>query len=232
MKLFNLKMIFDVNRTSDSRHEVVSALTSTGLVFMSFDSHAFVFLLSVALILLTPGPTNTLLALAGLGLGMRRALPLLVFELAGYLISISLWGLLLAPIQLQFPWIATLVKVAASAYLAWTAVKVWRDAKLLQTSQQRTITPKVLFVATLLNPKGVLFALVIFPPHAFDMLQSYALTMVSFACLLVPIGAIWISLGHVLNNRRLTFINPRKIQQVSAVALGMFSAFIVWAAFR
>jgi len=199
---------------------------------MSPDLHSFVFLLSVALILLTPGPTNTLLALAGLGLGLRRALPLLAFELAGYLISISSWGLLLAPVQLQFPWIATLVKVAGSCYLAWTAVKVWRDAKLLQTPQQRTITPKVLFVATLLNPKGLLFALVIFPPHTFEVLQSYALTMAAFACLLVPVGALWIGLGHALNNRHLRFINPCKIQQVSAVALGMFSAFIAWAAFR
>jgi len=199
---------------------------------MSFDFHSFVFLLSVALILLTPGPTNTLLALAGLGLGMRRALPLLAFELAGYVIAISLWGVLLAPVQLQFPWIASLVKVAGSGYLAWTAIKVWRDARLLQTPQQRTITPKVLFVATLLNPKGLLFALVIFPAHAFEALPGYVLAMLSFSCLLVPIGAIWIGIGHALNNKRLTFVSPRKIQQVSAVALGMFSAFIAWAAFR
>lgn len=199
---------------------------------MSFDVHSFVFLLSVALILLTPGPTNTLLALAGLGLGIRRALPLLAFELAGYLISISSWGILLAPLQLQFPWIATLVKVASSGYLAYTAIKVWRDAKLLQTPQQRSITPRILFVATLLNPKGLLFALVIFPPHSFETLPNYAWTMLAFACLLAPIGAAWISLGHVLNKQRLGFISPRKIQQLSSVALGMFSAFIAWAAFR
>ncbi|MFL9926751.1 LysE family transporter [Herbaspirillum lusitanum] len=199
---------------------------------MSFDLQSFVFLLSVALILLTPGPTNTLLALAGLGLGVRRALPLLAFELAGYFISISLWGILLAPVQLHYPWIATLVRIASSAYLAYTAVMVWRDARLLQTPQQKTITPGVLFVATLLNPKGLLFALVIFPAHTFEAMHSYALAMLSFACLLVPIGACWIGLGHALNHKRLSFISPRKIQQLSSVALGMFSAFIAWAAFR
>ncbi|MFJ9450348.1 LysE family translocator [Herbaspirillum sp. NPDC101397] len=199
---------------------------------MSFDFHSFVFLLSVAVILLTPGPTNTLLALAGLGLGIRRALPLLAFELAGYLLSISLWGILLAPIQVQFPWIATLVKVASSGYLAYTAIKVWRDARLLQTPQQRSITPRILFVATLLNPKGLLFALVIFPPHAFETLPAYALAMVPFTCLLAPIGALWISVGSALNTKRLSFIGPRKIQQISSVALGMFSALIAWTAFR
>lgn len=199
---------------------------------MSFDFHSFVFLFGVALILLTPGPTNTLLALAGFGLGLRRALPLLAFELAGYVISISTWGILLVPVQLQFPWIATLVKVASSCYLAYTAIKVWRDARLLQSPQQTTITPKVLFVATLLNPKGLLFALVIFPTHTFETLQSYAFAMITFSCLLVPIGTIWIGLGNVLNNQHLSFISPRKIQQLSSVALGMFSAFIAWAAFR
>ena len=199
---------------------------------MSFDFHSFIFLLSVALVLLTPGPTNTLLALAGFGLGILRALFLLAFELAGYVISISMWGILLAPIQLQFPWIATLVKVASSCYLAYTAIKVWRDAGLLQTPQQRSITPKILLVATLLNPKGLLFALVIFPAHTFETLPAYVFAMVSFACLLAPIGAIWIGVGNALNNKRLTFISPRKIQQLSSVALGMFSALIAWAAFR
>ena len=199
---------------------------------MTFDSPLLVFVLSVALILVTPGPTNTLLALAGLGLGLRRALPLLVVELAGYFISISTWGLLLAPLQAQHPWVATLVRIASACYLAYTAVKVWRDARLLQSGQQRAIMPRQLFTATLLNPKGLLFALVIFPPHAFETLRLYAVAMAAFTCLLVPIGALWICLGHALGHGRLRFVSPRKVQQLGSVAIAMFSAFIAWAAFR
>lgn len=72
----------------------------------------------------------------------------------------------------------------------------------------------------------------IFPAHTFETLPAYVFAMVSFACLLAPIGAIWIGVGNALNNKRLTFISPRKIQQLSSVALGMFSALIAWAAFR
>jgi threonine/homoserine/homoserine lactone efflux protein len=88
------------------------------------------------------GTNQYLLALANFGLGIRQALPLLVFELAGYAISISTWGILLAPIQSQLLWITALVKIASSGYLAYTAMKVWRDARLLQTPRQRSITSK------------------------------------------------------------------------------------------
>ncbi|MCA1325063.1 LysE family translocator [Herbaspirillum sp. alder98] len=199
---------------------------------MTFDSPFLIFLLSVALILITPGPTNTLLAVAGLGLGWRRALPLLLFEFAGYFISISVWGLLLAPLQAQHPWVATLVRIASACYLAYTAVKVWRDARLLHSGQQRTITPRMLLMATLLNPKGLLFALVIFPPHAFETPHLYAVSMTSFTLLLVPIGTLWISLGHALGHERLRFVSPRKVQRLGSVAIAMFSVFIAWAAFR
>ena len=43
-------------------------------------------------ILFTPGPTNTLLATAGLQSGWARAGKLIPFELAGYVVAISVWG--------------------------------------------------------------------------------------------------------------------------------------------
>ncbi|MBP0598220.1 LysE family transporter [Herbaspirillum sp. LeCh32-8] len=198
----------------------------------SFDSAYVVFLFSVALILITPGPTNTLLAIAGLGLGLRRALHLLAFEFSGYFLSISAWGLLLAPLQSQHPWMSPVVKIASSCYLAYTAVKVWRDARLLQTPQQRAITPRMLFIATLLNPKALLFALVLFPAHSFESAPAYALAMASFTCLLVPIGALWIAVGQLLGARRRAILAPGNIQRASSVALAMFSAFIFWGAWR
>ena len=48
-----------------------------------------------AIVLLMPGPTNTLLAAAGLKQDLRRSAHLTVAELAGYLVSISLWRICL-----------------------------------------------------------------------------------------------------------------------------------------
>ncbi len=201
-------------------------------IIVTLNFNFLVFMLSTIAILLTPGPTNTLLASAGLGQGMRKAFPLVAFELAGYLIAISAWGIFLASAQHHYPWLGISVRVASSCYLAYMAVKIWRAAHALPTSEQKTIGPKALFVATLLNPKGLLFASAIFPPHTFDDVQVYLAAMALFSCLLLPIGIVWIKFGAALGSGRLLRINPVKLQRVAALAIGVFSVSIAWTTFR
>jgi len=50
------------------------------------------FAFAVIAILATPGPTNALLATAGAANGLRRSLPLVPAELAGYVIAIAAGG--------------------------------------------------------------------------------------------------------------------------------------------
>lgn len=199
---------------------------------MVMESHFLVFALSTAVILLTPGPTNTLLAAAGLGQGMRGALPLAAFELAGYLIAISAWGIFLTSAQQHYPWLGTLVRVASSCYLAYIALRMWAAARALSGSAQRPIGPKALFLATLLNPKGLVFASATFPPHAFEDIRVYLAAIALFACLLLPIGLIWIKFGAALGSGRLTIMNPVKLQRAAALAIGMFSVSIAWTTFH
>ncbi len=199
---------------------------------MPTDSNFIAFALTTAIILLTPGPTNTLLAAAGLGQGMRGALPLAAFELAGYLVAISVWGFFLTSAQQQYPWLGTSVRIASSCYLAFMAVKMWRAAQALSASEQRLIGPGDLFLATLLNPKGLVFASAIFPPHAFDDIQVYLAAIALFACLLLPIGLIWIRFGAALASGRLTFMSPAKLQRAAALAIGVFSVSIAWTTFH
>lgn len=199
---------------------------------MTYDFNCPVFVISTAAILLTPGPTNTLLAAAGLGRGVRGALPLVAFECAGYLTAISAWGIFLTSVEQHYLWLGISVRVASSCYLGYIAVKLWRATLALPTSEQRPIGPKVLFMATLLNPKGLVFASAIFPPHAFDNMQVYLAATTSFACLLLPIGLLWIRFGAALGSGRLMFMSPVKLQRAAALAIGMFSASIAWAAFH
>jgi threonine/homoserine/homoserine lactone efflux protein len=184
----------------------------------------------IVVVLITPGPTNTLLAAAGLRQGVRRSLPLIVAELAGYLVSISVWGHFLARAAYALPRLPSLLRVVAGVYIACLAVDMWRAAVALPDSTQRASGPPTLFVATLLNPKGLLFAGTIFPGIAFVQVPAYATAMLMFACLLVPIALAWIAFGAALGSGKLTWLNPVKMQRGASIVLGVFSLSLAWAA--
>ena len=59
---------------------------------MHSTSDTVLFVLGIIIVLIMPGPTNTLLAAAGLRQGVKRAARLAGAELAGYVASISVWG--------------------------------------------------------------------------------------------------------------------------------------------
>ena len=199
---------------------------------MTPDFNLPIFALSTAVILLTPGPTNTLLAAAGLERGTRGALPLIACELFGYLIAISVWGAVLAPLQSSYPWVAILARTASSVYLIYIAVTVWRAASVLPASGQRSIGPKALFVATLLNPKALLFSSAIFPSVASDNMQVYLTATALFSFLLIPIGIAWTMFGAAFANGRLKSMDRVKFQRATALLLCAFSASIAWTTFH
>ncbi|CAE6737686.1 LysE family translocator [Paraburkholderia domus] len=184
----------------------------------------------IIVVLITPGPTNTLLAAAGLRQGVRRSLPLIATELAGHLLSISVWGHFLAQAAHALPWLPSLLRVAAGVYIAYLAVDMWRAAVALPDSTQRASGKRTLFVATLLNPKGLLFAGTIFPAIAFAHVSVYAVAMLIFACLLVPIALAWIAFGAALGSGKLAWLNPVKMQRGASIVLGVFSLSLAWAA--
>jgi threonine/homoserine/homoserine lactone efflux protein len=199
-----------------------------------FSATAFALLaVGIIVVLITPGPTNTLLAAAGLRQGVRRSLPLIAAELAGYLVSISAWGRFLAHAAHALPWLPSLLRVAAGVYIAYLAIDMWRAAVALpdstQRTGQRTSGIRTLFVATLLNPKGLLFGGTIFPAIAFTHLPAYGLAMLTFACLAVPIALAWIAFGAALGNGKL-WLDPVKMQRGASIVLGVFSVSLAWAA--
>ncbi|PLZ01258.1 multidrug transporter MatE [Burkholderia sp. WAC0059] len=187
--------------------------------------------LGIAVVLVTPGPTNTLLAAAGLRQGLRRSIPLTGAELAGYLASISVWGLFLARLAHTLPWLPPVVRIASSVYIAWLALRMWRTSAPAATPQPG-IGARALFVATLLNPKAILFASAIFPAAAFAGLPAYVEAMVIFAALLVPIGLLWIAFGSQLGSGRLAWLDPSRVQRGASVVLGLFSLSLAWTVFR
>ncbi len=81
--------------------------------------------LGCVIVLIMPGPTNTLLATAGLRWGVRRSVHLTGAEFAGYFVSISGWGYFLSHAATSLAWPPTLLRVGGVALngagIAYTA---------------------------------------------------------------------------------------------------------------
>lgn len=183
--------------------------------------------LTVAAVLLTPGPTNTLLFLAGSRDGIRRSLPLIAAEWVGYLIAIGVWCVFLALAAAMAPWAPPVARACAAAYIAYSAIKLWRTAPQAGAAGSKGIGPRDLFTVTLLNPKAFFFATVVFPPLAAGpaaLLEAYLI----FSALLLPIAALWISMGAAVLSYPSATPRQPLVHRIASVVLMGFSGSICY----
>ncbi|KAA8733797.1 LysE family translocator [Acinetobacter qingfengensis] len=177
----------------------------------------------VVTILITPGPTNTLLASSGIQMGVKRSLKLIPSEVLGYFIAISLWGLLIESVSGNLPWLPAILKLVSASYIVFLALKLWKTSTQQLDIHQPTITAKTLFFATLLNPKGLLFASAIFPKIAWSEFHQYAIHMGTFLVLITPIAFLWVVFGAALISNKISWLNQRNMQRTASLVLITFS---------
>ncbi|MES2257158.1 MAG: LysE family transporter [Pseudomonadota bacterium] len=187
--------------------------------------------LTIAAVLLTPGPTNTLLFLAAAKQGVRRSLPLIGAELLGYCFSIAGWCGFLGLTSALFPQGPSVGRALAAAYVAYLAVKMWGEANREHAQQARAVRGRTLFVSTLLNPKAFFFAATVFPPAsagATAFIQAYTL----FVSLAIPIGVTWMTFGAWVATRGAAQGNHRLVHRGASLVLAVFSVSICASLFR
>jgi threonine/homoserine/homoserine lactone efflux protein len=189
---------------------------------------ALSFAAAVALILATPGPTNTLLAAAGARAGLRASLTLVPAEMLGYALAIAVWGLGLEPASAAMPWLPLVLRMCCVVYLLAVALALWRRAGTPIHGVPPQSAGRV-FVATLLNPKALLFAVAVFPAEAFAGPAAFGAWIGLFAAVLTPIALGWIWLGSALAGGG--GARTRLVERVAAVLLGSFSATLAATAF-
>jgi threonine/homoserine/homoserine lactone efflux protein len=85
------------------------------------------------------------------------------------------------------------------------------------------------FVATLLNPKALLFAVAVFPAEAFLDPAAFGRWIALFAAILVPIALAWIALGSALAGGG--HARARLVERAAALLLGGFSVSLAASAF-
>ncbi len=184
--------------------------------------------LYVSLVLIVPGPTNTLLLSSGLKVGVRRTSPLIVAEALGYVTAVSAWGFFLNALSASRPWLPVAVKLLSSVYILYLAVKIWRQSHALQHVAANPVSSRDMFATTLMNPKALLFASTLFPLAAFQSAIYFAWTIAVFLVVLVPIAIGWSTLGVLLTARRTWAPHTPKLLRGASLVLLMFSGTLVY----
>lgn len=191
---------------------------------------SWLFIGLVATILLTPGPTNTLLASSGVQVGLRKSVKLIPAEVLGYVISISAWGMLIGKVSTTLPLLPPILKLLSACYIIYLAIKLWHTANQEIELNQPTIRTRELFCATLLNPKALLFASAIFPVAAWSDFHIYLIYMMAYLALITPIALFWIFLGSLLASKKVAWLNQTNLQKTASLVLVSFSIPISYSA--
>jgi len=142
--------------------------------------------MGAALILVVPGPTNTLLLTAGYLRGIRRAAPLVAAEMVGYGLAISVWGFFLFALATHYPLVMPVARLSCALFIVLLALRVWRTPALAATGTASPITLRTMFTATLLNPKALIFASAVFPREVYGLPELFAYALVAFWLTIAP----------------------------------------------
>jgi threonine/homoserine/homoserine lactone efflux protein len=179
------------------------------------------FLLAVIVLLAVPGPTNAVMAVAGGSNGARAPWPYVAATVAGYAAIIVAARLVLLPLITALPPLGVALRLLVVAYLLFAAWRLWGGARD-RAGGEGEIAPLLVFTTTALNPKGLVFALSIFPA-AHPMLWAYAL---AFAVLTVIVGLGWFFAGRMI--AAWSGPHARLIPRGGALVLTGFAAYLAW----
>jgi len=176
------------------------------------------FVVATFSLLAVPGPTNALLATSGASTGISRSIHLLAAALAGYLTSVAALRLGLGPLMMSVPLAAWILRAAVIIYLVHIASLLWRYRSSSESRDPAPVSFKSVLVTTLLNPKGLVLALVLLPQHpngSFELLPWIA----TMAVLIVAIGLAWIAMGATLERALREAGRPDLMYRLSAAVL-------------
>jgi threonine/homoserine/homoserine lactone efflux protein len=182
---------------------------------------------ALMLLLLAPGPTNTLLFRAGGLFGFRASWTLLFIECLAYVLQVSAWGVALFYLAAYSPWAVKLIQLAAGTYLLVVSWRLWRSAKTSDGVTRDRFTGGYFFWMTVMNPKGLLIASLIAPPDTFTYWPGYLSFMCTLALVVVLVGSAWIVFGVGVVGRGRHWLTPRVINRTAALAIGCFASVLL-----
>lgn len=185
------------------------------------------FTLAILLLLCTPGPTNTLMALGGYARGWLKGLPLIAGELGGYLLVIVPVATLAAPFFHAYPQALVWAKLAAGVWVLYLGYRLWTSEK--QAKEAVEISIRQVFVTTVLNPKALIIALVIMPHGGLTELAPW---LALFAGLVLLAANGWIAFGSLMRRTERFEVKPIVVRRVAAACLVLFAMILASASIQ
>ena len=172
--------------------------------------------LAVLALLLTPGPTNTLILLAGAERGLQGALRLIPAELAGYFLTVLPLALLGAAALDGLPALRVAVTLAAALWVAVLAVRLWHLPEADPAA--RAVSARALVTTTALNPKALIFGLVLLPSP-----DRLGWNLALFAGLVALVALFWAAVGAGLGGagQPRTMLVLRRLASVFLAAMSL-----------
>ncbi|NVZ68764.1 LysE family translocator [Pseudomonas costantinii] len=182
---------------------------------------------ALMLLLLAPGPTNTLLFRAGVLFGYRASWTLAFIECLAYLLQVSVWGVALLYLATYSPWALKATQLAAACYLLYVSFKLWQRKNSAADPSHDRFSGLYFFWLTVMNPKGLLIVSFIAPISAFATLQGYAEFMTTLVLVVIPVGSAWIILGSRFEGIQKAWLTPLKINRASSIAICCFATIMM-----
>lgn len=183
---------------------------------------------ALGLLLLMPGPTNTLLLRSGILTGFRRAWPLSLLECLAYLLQISFWGYLLSHLGDHVPWGLKCVQFASVCYLIRTSYLLWcKPDETLKAAPEARVSRLHFFLLTLINPKGLLIVSFIVPMQTFTDLSLYVQFVAQLTAVVIPVGCAWVLFGARIKRGGYAWLTPHAINRTASVVIGLFTLAIL-----
>jgi threonine/homoserine/homoserine lactone efflux protein len=113
------------------------------------------------------------------------------------------------------------VPVAAAVWVMYLAVALWRAP--VAHAVHGAVTARQVFVTTMLNPKALIFGLVLLPP---GRAAAFPLHLAIFAVSVLAVAAIWAGGGALLAGRNEAMAGGRQLwaRRIAASWLALLSA--------
>lgn len=182
---------------------------------------------ALVLLLVVPGPTNTLLMRAGVLFGFAASWRMAFIECLAYLLQVSVWGAVLFYVSAWSPWVVKVTQTAAICYLLQLSFTLWQRKSTAVDPGTDRFSGLYFFWLTVMNPKGLLIVSFIAPISAFATLQGYARFMTTLALVVIPVGFAWILLGSRFEGGQKAWLTPLRINRATSMVIGCFATLLL-----